>query len=110
MKNNNELTFVNALNYVIDNNTFNKHKLANILIKLIKENKSKYSKLYLESLLIHIESGDLIQELGKPVVKCVKILYDTDLLWKSLDGKSSACGLIDNFSIIQKHNIHDNNN
>lgn len=31
------------------------------------------------------------------VVRCKKILSDDDLIWESLDGKSSACDSIDIF-------------
>lgn len=41
-----------------------------------------------------IKVGDLIQETGKPAVRCTGILDDKDLTWMSLDGKASACDAI----------------
>ena len=53
--------------------------------------------------ILKIEAGDLIQEPGKPIVRCTKILDDNDLLWESLDGKSGACDSIIEFNLITKH-------
>ena len=47
-----------------------------------------------------IEVGDIITEDGKEAVKCIKILDSNDLVWESLDGKSSACDSISNFKKI----------
>ena len=52
-----------------------------------------------------IKEGDLIVDIEKrgvvindepqnKPVRCVKILDDQDLIWESLDGKSSACDSI----------------
>ena len=49
-----------------------------------------------------IEVGDLIQENGKEVVRCIKILDSNDLVWESLDFKSSACDAIFLFKLIKK--------
>ena len=52
-----------------------------------------------------IQIGDLIQERGKPVVRCTQILDDKDLVWWSLDGKSSACDSIIDFTKLVKKEI-----
>ena len=52
-----------------------------------------------------IKIGDLIQEPGKPVVRCTQILDDKDLVWMSLDGKSSACDSIIEFTKLVKKEI-----
>lgn len=43
-----------------------------------------------------IENNDLIIEYDKPPVRCKQVL-DIDLIWESLDGKSSACDAIEEF-------------
>ena len=53
-----------------------------------------------------IKIGDLIQERGKPVVRCTQILDDKDLVWWSLDGKSSACDSIIEFSKLERKEIN----
>jgi hypothetical protein len=52
-----------------------------------------------------IEIGDLIQEPGKPVVRCTQILDNKDLVWMSLDGKSSACDSIIEFTKLVRKEI-----
>ncbi len=47
-----------------------------------------------------IKEGDFIIEKGKPIVKCKTILDSEDLIWESLDIKSSACDGIFNFKKI----------
>jgi hypothetical protein len=63
--------------------------------------KAKHRDKQIDNIL-KIEVGDLIQEPGKPIVRCVKIL-DNDLLWESLDGKSSACDSIIEFNLVTKN-------
>ena len=52
-----------------------------------------------------IKVGDLIQETGKPAVRCTGILDDKDLTWMSLDGKASACDAIFEFKKLEKDEI-----
>lgn len=47
-----------------------------------------------------IEEKDFIIERGKPIVKCKTILDSEDLVWESLNTKSSACDGIFNFKKI----------
>lgn len=44
-----------------------------------------------------IKGGDYIYENGKDVVRCVEILGNGELTWKSIDGKSGACDSIADF-------------
>ena len=53
-----------------------------------------------------IKIGDLIQERGKPIVRCTQILdNEKDLIWMSLDGKSSACDSIIEFTKLVRKEI-----
>jgi hypothetical protein len=52
-----------------------------------------------------IKIGDLIQEPGKPIVRCTQILDNKDLVWMSLDGKSSACDSIIEFTKLVRKEI-----
>jgi hypothetical protein len=74
----------------------------NVIENTKKWLKAKHRDKQIESIL-KIEVGDLIQEPGKPIVRCTKILDDKDLLWESLDGKSSACDSISEFNLVTKY-------
>jgi hypothetical protein len=59
-----------------------------------------------------IQEGDFIIDIENPdvVVKCVKILNQDDLIWESLDRKSSACDSIFLFKkIIQNKQMKEKN-